>query len=464
MTTQTTENTVIVKYCEEYNREKIASIISEGMACLNYTPRGNVFVKPNVVFAYNTGVLGNMSYTATPFVGASLLALSQCSSVKRIDMGENSAIQIPTRLCYKHAGYYDELKRVRRQAACPVNMFCIDEERRDSVFIGGTVHDTLRVSRKMARADSKVYLPKLKRHCVSNMTGVLKLNIGICSDDERSIRHDYMLNEKIVDLLKAGYPDFIAMDAIDVGVGNESFPSKRKLGLILMGTNPLAVDIIGARLLGFGIDDVPYLRAAVNRGYTPGSPDHITLGGDVKSLDEIDGLAKRLLPHDEQFDHWQDINNELTRLKSPLRFMWGPYSDESSERCSTGCTLGLKGLLCHAEKYHGPEVFAKADPAIIIVGKWKEPIDARGAQVFLIGSCTRADISNAKKITHINKCFTTAGTLNMIIGNKLGMKVRDYPCLLAIGRSSFKGYFMKLVKLRYLQDTIYRLRKIFPWK
>ncbi len=64
----------------------------------------------------------------------------------------------------------------------------MDEERRDPVFIGGMVHDNLRVSRNMARADTKVYLPKLKCHCVSNMTGAVKLNIGICSDDERSIR------------------------------------------------------------------------------------------------------------------------------------------------------------------------------------------------------------------------------------------------------------------------------------
>jgi Domain of unknown function (DUF362) len=36
-----------------------------------------------------------------------------------------------------------------------------------------------------------VYLPKLKCHCVSTMTGAVKLNIGICSDDERAIRYDF---------------------------------------------------------------------------------------------------------------------------------------------------------------------------------------------------------------------------------------------------------------------------------
>ena len=36
-----------------------------------------------------------------------------------------------------------------------------------------------------------------------------------------------MLNEKIVDLLVAGYPDFIVMDAIDVGMGNEAWSALR---------------------------------------------------------------------------------------------------------------------------------------------------------------------------------------------------------------------------------------------
>ncbi|MCJ7773461.1 MAG: DUF362 domain-containing protein, partial [Desulfobacterales bacterium] len=257
------KSTVVIKRCEEYDRNAIETIIKDGMTRFDYRPRGNVFVKPNVVFANNPDVFGRHAYTPAPLVGASLMAISKHTDVKRIDLGENSAIGIPTRLNFKFAGYYDEIKKVRQKAACPVNIFCIDEELRDSVFIGGMVHDNLRIPRKMARADSKVYLPKLKCHCVSNMTGAVKLNVGICSDDERAIRHDFMLNEKIVDLLTAGYPDFIVMDAVEVGMGNEAFPTARKLGLIIMGTNPVAVDLVGARLLGLGIDDVPYLKTAV---------------------------------------------------------------------------------------------------------------------------------------------------------------------------------------------------------
>jgi uncharacterized protein (DUF362 family) len=317
------DNRVLVRRCESYDQKKINQIISEGMATLAYQPKGNIFVKPNVVYASKNGKYGSTAFTHPSLVGASLLALSHLPEVSRVDMGEKTAIGYPTRLSYKYAGYYDELRKIKKETKAPVKMFCIDEDRRDRVFVGGVVHDNLRIARKMARAASKVYLPKLKCHCVSTMTGTVKLNIGICSDDERAIRHDFMLNDKIVDLLAVGTPDFTVMDAIDVGVGNEAFPTPRRLGLILMGKNPMAVDLAGARLLGYNCEDVPYLKRAVERGYLPAHVKDISIMGDIDSLEGLDQAAQKILPYDDEFVRWQDINKELTRMQSPIRFYWG---------------------------------------------------------------------------------------------------------------------------------------------
>jgi len=455
------EPTVVIKRCQEYDRNAIEKIITDGMTQLDYRPTGNVFVKPNVVFANNPDVFGQHAYTPASFVGASLTALSRREGVKRIDVGENSAIGIPTRLNFKFAGYYDEIKKVRQEAACPVDIFCIDEELRDSVFIGGMVHDNLRIPRKMARADSKVYLPKLKCHCVSNMTGAVKLNIGICSDDERAIRHDFMLNDKITDLLATGYPDFIVMDAVDVGMGNEAVPTARKLGLIIMGTNPVAVDLVAARLLGLGIDDVPYLKKAVNRGYTPTNLEEIKIDGDLTSIEDLDEHAKRIMPYDDEYHRWQDVNKELTRLNSPMRFLWGPYKGGNGSKCLTGCVMGIKMFLGSLEWFAGSEAFADAKPVVFIIGRIDEQVDARGEEVFLIGSCSEADIIRAKKITHLDKCFTTASDMNIFIGHKLGMPAisRDFKSMLPLLIGSAKASMMKLVKLRYFQDIGYFITK-----
>jgi hypothetical protein len=90
---------VYIRFCDTYDRRRLTEIIGQGMDALSYVPRGKVYVKPNVVFAYNTREFGSHAFTQPEFVGASLLALSSRKDVKRVDMGENSAMGFPTRLC-----------------------------------------------------------------------------------------------------------------------------------------------------------------------------------------------------------------------------------------------------------------------------------------------------------------------------------------------------------------------------
>ncbi len=445
---------VFIKSCDTYDRTRIRRLVEEGMDALGFEPEGGVFVKPNVVFAYDTDTMGTHAFTHPKAVGGALLALSGRPGVSRVDLGENSAMGFPTRFCYTHAGYYDEIRAVADSASKPVGIFCIDEEPRENVFVGGAVHDTLRIPRKMAKAGAKVYLPKLKSHCVGRMTGAVKLNIGICSDDERAIRHDFLLNEKIVDLLSAGYPDFIVMDAIEAGVGNEAFPTPRKLGLLIMGRNPMAVDLVGARLLGLGIDDVPYLKVAADRGYMPSALDDVILSGDVTGLAELDAWATKLLPHDEDFNRWQDISFELSRMKSPMRFVWGPSHPGKDDRCKTGCVMGLKMFLSAMETLNGSAAFEKAKPVVFVVGNCTEQIDARGHEVFFIGSCAKAEVVRAKKIARIDKCFTTTTDMNLAIGHKLGLKSLSLNPRFMSGfvAAAMRASFRKTISGRYVQD------------
>ncbi len=454
-------NTVILRRCENYDAGAIRAIVEEGMKELDYKPAGNVFVKPNVVYASKGGKLGTNAHTSTVVVGSALSALADTEGVKRVDLGENTGMRIPTRMFYKQAGYYDMIKTVKKNARARVNIFCIDEERRDQMHVGGVVHNTLRVSRKMARADSKVYLPKLKCHNVVNVTGAIKLNIGICSDDERAIRHDFMLPEKIVDLLAVGYPDFIVMDAIDVGVANEIIPNVRKLGLIIMGRNPVAVDIVASRLLGYGIKDVPYLMKAIERGYTPQRLEDVNLAGDITSIAGLAAQAKRLMPYNEEYYRWQDIQREFKRLRTPLRFYHGYSRTDDKSKCEYGCLMGLKLFLSVFEMHCGKEAFKSAKPSVLIMGKVDEEIDARGNDVYLLGSCTRARIVNAKKITKIDKCVMTTSDLNLGIGNRLGMKspFLEPSYLLNFVSNLVIASMKKHVNLRYLQDISHFMKK-----
>jgi uncharacterized protein (DUF362 family) len=466
------DSRVIIIKCGSYDRGKISGIVRDGMRELGYTPRGRVFVKPNVVFAGNREKFGEAAYTSPELVAGAIMGIAG-DEVRRIEVGENTAVGFPTRWCYKNAGYYDMVRDVRKHVPADLGIYCIDEDRRVEVSLGGIVHNTFMVSRRMMKADSMVYLPKLKCHCVATMTGAVKLNIGICSDDSRSIRHDYMLHDKIVDLLAVGYPDFIVMDAIDVGIGNEGFPDPANLGLVIMGRNPVAVDIVGARLLGFDVGDVPYLKRAAERAYVPSKIQDIKLMGDVNSISSLDNHSKKIDKKSDLYTRWHNIPKELKRLETPLRFFWGKR--ESSrisrgkkhgdpllpEKCNTGCLMGVKMFLSFLERYAGPEKFKKAKPAVFVVGCVDEEIDAAGGDVILVGCCAAAPVRNAGKIIRLDQCFVTTSYLTMRIGSRIGMPnpLADPRFVVPLVYNYIIASFMKVINLRYLQDAYHFIKK-----
>jgi hypothetical protein len=259
-----------------------------------------------------------------------------------------------------------------------------------------------------------------------------------------------------------GRPDFTIMDAIDVGVGNEGFPIYRRLGLAVMGRNPIAVDLVGARLLGLATAEVPYLQRAIERGYRPAGLAEVGIAGDLQSLDDLDQAAKAIQPYDDEFYRWQDVSKELERLHCPIRFFQGPYGD-GGELCKTGCVMGLKMFLAAFEYYTGagPAAFASARPAVIVIGRPEEEIDVRGGDALLFGSCARPKLRNARKVIKIDRCFTTVSDMMIRCGGRLGMPVltSNPKYILPIVQAMMGAAARKLVKGRYAQDIGYFIAK-----
>lgn len=410
---------VIIRDCQDYDVQRMQTLIHEGMEAFGYQPHGRTFLKPNVVYAWKEEVLGKTAYTAREVLEAALGAVGEVGGVTRVTVGENSAIGLPTRFAYYWAGYKALIRRLRRGGYPKrLKLVCLEEDRRDKVFVGGAVHDTIRLSRHFHRADTRIYLPKLKRHCVTNMTGAVKLNVGIVGDDERAVRHDFKLNDKIVDLLRVGQPDFIVMDAIDVGAGNEGVPYPRRLGLLIMGTDPVAVDLVATRLMGYTEDDVGYLKSAMEAGFGPSSLDAVEIDGDYSSTEDLSRLAERIKPYDDQWNRWGDLGHELARLKSPMRLHFGSYDRAGPQgtRCETGCVMALKMMFASFERFSGPESFAKGRPLEVVVGKHEQPIDCEGRAVFLLGACTDARLVRPGKKYVVRQCFTSASDLGFTIG------------------------------------------------
>ena len=67
-----------------------------------------------------------------------------------------------------------------------------------------------------------------------------------------------------------------------------------------------------------------------------------------------------------------DIQTELKRLASPIRYYRGPYGFSADGSplglCTTGCNMGVKMVFGFMERY-APEAFARARAVSIIIGR-----------------------------------------------------------------------------------------------
>ena len=148
------------------------------------------------------------------------------------------------------------------------------------------------------------------------------------------------------------------------------------------------------------------------------------------------------------------INKELARMESPIRFYWGHTGTPNKKKCPTGCVMGAKMFFGFLERFAGEAAFKSAKPVVMVIGTVDEKIDAAGHEAFLIGSCAAADIINAKKITRIDNCFTTAVDMAQTIRGRLGMPspIQSPAELGPLIYNALIASAKKIISLRYLED------------
>ena len=424
---------VILRRADSYDPALIANIIADGIAELGLASRvkGKITIKPNVVMAHPK--VAPAAYTRPEFLDGLLTALERTAPAgavgASITVAEKCGAAIPTSRMFRRAGYY-KLRKKHNFRLQP-----IEESRKISIPLQkGKVHQKIRTARAIAERDFLVYAPKLKTNCLSHgLTGALKLNIGILCDRERMWNHHYNLDEKIVDLLEVGRPDFVATDAVEVSLGgNQMTQPGRPLGLIIMASDPLAHDVVCAHILHLDPRKVGHLAAAHERGYGSLNLDDIELGGDI-TLEEIRERTKG----------WPTGFIKVDDLDCPVKVISGePY-----------CTGGCHGVFLdwlYMIKDRKPKLWPKLPPWTVVIGKYKGDVTAD--KVMLIGKCTEVEgRMSARKKRKIGGCPPKHKTLVLLLFLKAGiigplfrldLIIDSYPFL-------FWTWFKRLVRGRF---------------
>jgi len=154
----------------------------------------------------------------------------------------------------------------------------------------------IRIAAIADQVDLIISLPKLKNHELMYFTGAIKNTLGLLPGFSKAKQHGVYgdrngFGEFLVDLCEAVTPDYFFMDGIigmeGPGPGPKGIPFAT--GVLLGSTNPLALDIIAGRIVGYNPLTIPTTKTALFRkNWLQSEEDIIYDGPEISTILKAD--------------------------------------------------------------------------------------------------------------------------------------------------------------------------------
>jgi len=250
----------------------------------NVIPSGSrVYVKPNGVH-FSPG-----TYT-DPAVVDALMGWLGDHGYRRPALMENCTHGAATRLVFAVVGYADI---ARRHGA---ELVYLDEGKTVPYTLEGE-EAPIRISRRLyetfidpARRPGNFYLslPKLKTHSMTTVTLGVKNQQAFPIHEDRMHFHNHdTLHLRLARLYRMVQPDFCIIDGVTAVFHGNAPPRtlldecSAQLNILVGGQDTVAVDTVGARVMGYTIEEVEHLRLTAEWGLGEGRLDSIDVIGDL---------------------------------------------------------------------------------------------------------------------------------------------------------------------------------------
>lgn len=211
-----------------------------------------ILIKPNYINARHpsTGI------TTDSRVIEGVVTFLRQHGMKEIIIGEGSGFA-DTFEAFRVAGVDDVAERWK------VRMVDLNKDE----FVEVNPPNTLALKKvkiaKIALESTIISVPKLKPHRLAGVTLSLKNMIGAVTP--KGSMHN-RLSRKIVDLVSIVKPSVAVIDGIIAGEGHETSENPVEMNLIIAGTDPVAVDAVGAAVMSIPPENVKHLSLAEEAG------------------------------------------------------------------------------------------------------------------------------------------------------------------------------------------------------
>ena len=258
-----------------------------------------VVIKPNIV---TLDTSGSGVVTDARLVRAVAILVHEVAPGARILIAEGAAgWRLPGEDGFEAAGHRVTVSELRGRG---FDIDCLDlnEDTAYSLRVpgGGLATDKYDIAATIVDADIWINCPVAKTHG-AKITCSMKNQIGILpgrlygwpkssgTKGHPPIPHaPRVMDELLTDLWMLSRPDLNVVDMI-AGVEAGGFKGKpKRSNLVVAGRDPVATDLVVARLMGFNPHDLEFAELARQRGMGPGTIDRVDVRGD-----RIDQLVSR---------------------------------------------------------------------------------------------------------------------------------------------------------------------------
>jgi uncharacterized protein (DUF362 family) len=176
------------------------------------------------------------------------------------------------------------------------------------------VYNKITVHKSLSEIDLLCSVPMMKTHTLARVSLGMKNLMGLypgsaycsvrsCIHEEAFKKRSPCVSFEIMDMVRACPPGLTVIDGSTSMEGNgPSDGDLVKTDLIIAGTNPLATDMVAAKIMGFHKNEVATLAMAIRARMKPSSLDYIDIRGE--SIETVQMAFKR-----PEMVPWGEINS-----------------------------------------------------------------------------------------------------------------------------------------------------------
>ena len=191
------------------------------------------------------------------------------------------------------------------------------------------IMNSVRIAKTALDSDVIISIPVLKTHIRTHATLSLKNMKGVMPGAEKRKTHRLGLDMAIVDLCTVVHPHYAVIDATVGMEGVWQYPQDtREMGLIVAGSDPLYVDVVGAGLMSIDPAQVMHLQYMGERE------------GKKAALDAIEIVGESLESHRKVFATGFDV----------FRSRFPEVTIVQGESACSGCTNELVSAITYMKQ------------------------------------------------------------------------------------------------------------------